>query len=61
MFIFISLLVSGMVYTQNPPLKIKLEDVLEKIPGKNGEKYAAGMSHGSMSLLVYAPRGKDEQ
>lgn len=43
------------------PLKVSLNDVLSKIPGKNGEQYALGMRNGTMRLLVYAPRGKDDQ
>ncbi len=41
--------------------KITLDEVMAKIPGKNGERYALGASHGSMRLLTYAPRGKDDQ
>jgi mannose-6-phosphate isomerase-like protein (cupin superfamily) len=44
-----------------PPTKTSLAEVLDKIPGPKGERYALGMKHGSLRLLVYAPRGTDPQ
>jgi mannose-6-phosphate isomerase-like protein (cupin superfamily) len=59
------LLISNTLFAQNKieekPVKIALNDVLSKIPGKNGERFAVGMRNGTMRLLAYAPRGKDDQ
>jgi mannose-6-phosphate isomerase-like protein (cupin superfamily) len=44
-----------------PPTKLSLQEVMNKIPGTNGERYALGMKHGTMRVLVYAPKGKDDQ
>lgn len=43
------------------PTRTTLAEVLAKIPGPNGERYAEGMTRGSLRLLVYAPRGIDPQ
>lgn len=43
------------------PARTTLAEVLAKIPGPNGERYAEGMTRGSLRLLVYAPRGTDPQ
>jgi mannose-6-phosphate isomerase-like protein (cupin superfamily) len=34
---------------------------MNKIPGTNGERFALGMKHGTTRVLVYAPKGKDDQ
>jgi mannose-6-phosphate isomerase-like protein (cupin superfamily) len=44
-----------------PAPKLTLSEVMAKIPGNQGERYALGMKHGTMSVLVYAPKGTDEQ
>lgn len=43
------------------PTRTTLAEMLAKIPGPNGERYAVGMERGSLRLLVYAPRGNDPQ
>jgi len=43
------------------PTRTTLAEVLAKIPGASGERYAVGMERGSLRLLVYAPRGTDPQ
>ena len=48
-------------------MKTSLAELLAKIPGApseqwpQGERYALGLSHGSMSLGLYAPTGIDPQ
>ena len=44
-----------------PPTKLTLSEVLSNIPGAKGERYALGMRHGTMRVLVYAPKGQDDQ
>lgn len=34
---------------------------MNKIPGQQGERYALGMRHGTMRVLLYAPKGQDDQ
>ena len=43
------------------PTRTTLAEVLAKIPGPDGERYAVGMERGSLRLLAYAPKGKDTQ
>jgi hypothetical protein len=35
--------------------------VWDKIPGPNGERYAEALSHGTLRVLLYAPRKTDTQ
>ncbi|MDB5971218.1 MAG: Cupin region [Hydrocarboniphaga sp.] len=48
-------------------MKTSLSELLSKIPGApseqwpEGERYALGLSHGSMSVGLYAPVGSDPQ
>jgi len=48
-------------------MRISLEELLSRIPGlpserwPEGERYAAGFRHGTMSLGYYAPSGSDPQ
>ena len=48
-------------------MKISLQELLSQIPGPpseqwpDGERYAAGFDHGTMSLGFYAPIGQDPQ
>lgn len=48
-------------------MKISLDELLARIPGTpsvqwpDGERYAEGMRHGSMSMGLYAPVGRDPQ
>ena len=49
------------------PRKVSLEEALKQIPGPKtrywpqGEPFSDGMSHGSMSVELFAPRGRDLQ
>ena len=36
---------------------LPLADGLARLPGPNGERFAALLAHGTMSVEVYAPRG----
>lgn len=38
-----------------------LREVWESVPGPNGERFAEGFTHGSLRVLLYAPRGTDTQ
>jgi mannose-6-phosphate isomerase-like protein (cupin superfamily) len=48
-------------------MKVSLADLLGRLPGPvtatwpNGEPFAEGMRHGSMSVEIFAPRGTDFQ
>ena len=48
-------------------MKVSVEELLSKIPGlpsgqwPEGERYAVGFEHGTMSLGYYAPVGSDPQ
>lgn len=65
LFIVLLLLCAGFsAEAQNnpkPPTRTTLAEVLAKIPGASGERYAVGMERGSLRLLAYAPRGTDPQ
>jgi mannose-6-phosphate isomerase-like protein (cupin superfamily) len=41
--------------------KASPEEVLGRIPGPAGERFAAAMAHGSMAVEYYAPLGHDPQ
>lgn len=40
---------------------LPLAEGLARLPGPNGERFAALLAHGTMSAEVYAPRGHDPQ
>lgn len=42
-------------------MKLSLQDALARVPGPKGERFAAVFERGSLSVEVYAPRGKDLQ
>jgi mannose-6-phosphate isomerase-like protein (cupin superfamily) len=48
-------------------MKLSLNELLKKIPGPvtakwpMGERFIAGLNHGSMSVELYAPQGNDPQ
>ena len=44
-----------------PNTKITVAEMLAKLPGPKAERYATGMKHGTMEVLIYAPRGNDPQ
>jgi mannose-6-phosphate isomerase-like protein (cupin superfamily) len=45
---------------QLTPTQLSLDEALEAIPA-NGQRYAQMLKHGTMSVLIYAPRGRDDQ
>jgi mannose-6-phosphate isomerase-like protein (cupin superfamily) len=61
--IIFSLCFSVRVFSQEPSQfkHMNLDKVLDKIPGSKGERFISAINHGTMNMLVYAPRGKDEQ
>jgi mannose-6-phosphate isomerase-like protein (cupin superfamily) len=48
-------------------MKISLDEILARIPGPptqkwpEGDRYATALAHGSMSLGLYLPKGRDPQ
>jgi len=38
-----------------------LEEQLAKLPGPSGERFATAFTHGTLRMLIYAPRGSDPQ
>jgi mannose-6-phosphate isomerase-like protein (cupin superfamily) len=36
-------------------------EMMNRLPGPNGERFALAIAHGSMKVLIYAPRGNDPQ
>ena len=40
---------------------VALADALAKLPGPQGERFAAVFKHGSLLVEIYAPRGRDPQ
>lgn len=53
--------VAAQTTAASAPTRTTLAEVLAKIPGPDGERYAVGMERGTLRLLVYAPRGNDPQ
>lgn len=41
--------------------KVTLAEALERLPGPNGERFVEVLAHGTLSVEVYAPRGRDPQ
>jgi mannose-6-phosphate isomerase-like protein (cupin superfamily) len=41
--------------------KVGVAEALEKLPGKNGERWAVMLEHGTLEIEIYAPRGTDPQ
>lgn len=48
-------------------MKVSLKDLMRRLPGPvteawpGGEPFALGLKHGTMSIEVFAPRGRDAQ
>jgi mannose-6-phosphate isomerase-like protein (cupin superfamily) len=42
-----------------PPLTVR--EGLERLPGPQGERFAELFIHGTLSIEIYAPRGRDPQ
>lgn len=41
--------------------RVTVEEALVHLPGANGERFAAVLEYGSLSVEIYAPRGTDPQ
>jgi mannose-6-phosphate isomerase-like protein (cupin superfamily) len=41
--------------------RVTVAEVLKKIPGRDGQRFAPAFQHGSLDVEVYAPRGTDPQ
>ena len=41
--------------------RITVADVLSRLPGPRGERFAPAFHHGSLEVEIYAPRGNDPQ
>ncbi|MFL5348263.1 MAG: cupin domain-containing protein [Hyalangium sp.] len=42
-------------------MKVSLQDALAQVPGAKGERFAVAFERGSITVEVYAPRGRDPQ
>ncbi len=47
--------------TQAQESKLSLKEAMLKIPGAKGERFFQAMTKEGMSLVLYSPKGKDEQ
>lgn len=45
----------------NEKRKVMVKESLARLPGPNGEQFAAMLEHGSLTVEIYAPRGSDPQ
>ncbi|MBV9210048.1 MAG: cupin domain-containing protein, partial [Acidobacteria bacterium] len=41
--------------------RVTVKDALSKLPGAEGQRFAAVFEHGSLAVEIYAPRGVDPQ
>ena len=44
-----------------PRPQLTLREGLERLPGPEGERFAELFRHGTLSIEIYAPRGRDPQ
>jgi mannose-6-phosphate isomerase-like protein (cupin superfamily) len=44
-----------------PRQQLTVREGLERLPGPNGERFAELFGHGTLSIEIYAPRGRDPQ
>jgi mannose-6-phosphate isomerase-like protein (cupin superfamily) len=44
-----------------PRHQLTVPEGLARLPGTNGERFAELFEHGSLSIEIYAPRGRDPQ
>ena len=44
-----------------PTWRATVSDWFSKLPGPQGERYVTALTHGSLKLMLYAPRGTDPQ
>jgi len=40
---------------------LKPDQLLSKLPGRSGERFAPAFAHGTLEVELYAPRGSDPQ
>src|ERR1041385_232174 len=43
------------------PIRFTVEDLSARLPGPAGERFAVAFERGTLSLELYAPRGRDPQ
>jgi mannose-6-phosphate isomerase-like protein (cupin superfamily) len=41
--------------------RVSVAEALARVPGAGGERFAKVLEHGSLSVEIYAPRGRDPQ
>jgi mannose-6-phosphate isomerase-like protein (cupin superfamily) len=44
-----------------PEHRLTVSDALARLPGSGGERYVELFQHGTLSVELYAPRGRDPQ
>ena len=44
-----------------PRRRVSVAEALARLPGAGGERFAEVFQHGSLSVEIYAPRGRDPQ
>jgi mannose-6-phosphate isomerase-like protein (cupin superfamily) len=44
-----------------PRAQLTVREGLERLPGPEGERFAELFRHGTLSIEIYAPRGRDPQ
>jgi mannose-6-phosphate isomerase-like protein (cupin superfamily) len=40
---------------------VSVDEALQRLPGPNGERFAVVLTHGSLAVEIFAPRGVDTQ
>lgn len=45
----------------SPTWLATVADMMNRLPGPTGERYATALAHVTMKVLIYAPRGNDPQ
>lgn len=46
---------------RSPTASLEVADLLSQLPGPCGERSVEGFRHGSLTVKLYAPRGRDPQ
>jgi len=41
--------------------RVGFEEALSRLPGAGGERYASAIEYGTLTVEIYAPRGRDPQ
>jgi hypothetical protein len=44
-----------------PTASLEVADLLARLPGPSGERFVEGFRHGSLTVELYAPRGRNPQ